>query len=226
MHKQCIQHLEAVLMGVILLTAQSTGMAFEGDQSTIPKGEYRLDSAHSTLVFKVSHLGFSFYTATFPQFDVDLNLDPKDLTSANLTATIDVNSLQLSSPPDGFLKELLGGQWLNGEKYPTMTYRSTQVEKVGDNEARMIGDLTLNGKTHPVAMDVRFNGGYPGMANLDPQARIGFSAKGSLKRSDFGITVGIPTPGSNLGVGDDVEFVLETEFTGPPLDSASTSKLR
>lgn len=79
----------AAVIGTTPLVVQSAGMAFEGDLSTLPEGEYRLDSAHSTLVFKVSHLGFSFYTATFTQFDVDLTLDPKDVKSASLTTTID-----------------------------------------------------------------------------------------------------------------------------------------
>jgi len=50
---------------------------------------------------------------------------------------------------------------------------------------------------------------------MDPHARIGFSAQGSFKRSDFGIAYGIPAPGSRMGVGDDVNIIIEAEFSGP-----------
>ena len=69
----------------------------------------------------------------------------------------------------------------------------------------------------PVTLDVTFNGGYAGMAGLDPNARVGFSAQGSLKRSDFGILTGIPPAGSTMGVGDAVTFTIETEFSGPAM---------
>jgi polyisoprenoid-binding protein YceI len=65
-------------------------------------------------------------------------------------------------------------------------------------------------------LDARYNGGYAGHP-LDPHARVGFSAHGLIKRSDFGVSLGIPAPGSLFGVGDQVEITLETEFTGPPL---------
>lgn len=86
----------------------------------------------------------------------------------------------------------------------------------------MRGDFTLHGVTQPVSLDVRFNGGYPGQP-MEPQARIGFSARGSIERSDFGIAMGLPAPGSQLGVGDEVEIVLEAEFLGPPLAGATSA---
>jgi polyisoprenoid-binding protein YceI len=76
--------------------------------------------------------------------------------------------------------------------------------------------------TKPVTLDVTFNGGYAGNA-MDPGgARIGFSAKGSLKRSDFGVAAGIPAPGSTMGVGDLVQFELETEMLKPKEAAAAT----
>ena len=66
-----------------------------------------------------------------------------------------------------------------------------------------------------MALDVTYNGGWAGHP-MDPGgARVGFSAKGSLKRSDFGITYGLPTPGSTLGVGDTVQIEIEAEFINP-----------
>lgn len=79
----------------------------------------------------------------------------------------------------------------------------------------MTGDLTLHGVTRPVTLRVRFNGGYAGHP-LDPGgARIGFSATGTVFRSDFGIVLGIPEPGTTIGVGDAVSIRIETEFVNP-----------
>ena len=62
-------------------------------------------------------------------------------------------------------------------------------------------------------------GDYPGLAGMDPHARLGFSARGVLKRSDFGVKFGIPAPGTTLGVSDEVSIALECEFTGPALEA-------
>jgi len=55
------------------------------------------------------------------------------------------------------------------------------------------------------------------MPKMDPQARVGFSAHGSFKRSDFGVSYGVPAPGTTAGVGDAIDFSIEAEFKGPPL---------
>lgn len=81
---------------------------------------------------------------------------------------------------------------------------------------RVRGDLTLHGVTRPIVLEATFNGGYAGHP-MDPNARIGFSAQGTLKRSEFGIAQGIPAPGTTMGVSDEVNVVIEAEFTGPPL---------
>jgi polyisoprenoid-binding protein YceI len=83
------------------------------------------------------------------------------------------------------------------------------------NRAKVTGDLTLHGQTHPVTLDTTFNGGYAAMPHDPGGARIGFSARGSLKRSAFGISFGIPEPGSTMGVSDEVEIIIEAEFSKP-----------
>lgn len=87
------------------------------------------------------------------------------------------------------------------------------MELTGRNTARVTGDLTLHGVTRPVVLETSFNGGYaPGA--IDPMgARIGFSAHGFLRRSDFGMGYGVPAKGTNMGVGDRVEILIETEAT-------------
>jgi polyisoprenoid-binding protein YceI len=88
------------------------------------------------------------------------------------------------------------------------------VRLAGRESAEVTGKLSLRGVTAPVTLHVTFNGGYPGHP-LDPNARLGFSAEGSLSRSAFGMSVGVPEPPSTLGVGDMVRFTIEAEMTGP-----------
>ena len=183
----------------------------------IPAGDYKTDPAHTSLTFMVNHLSFSHYTAHFGHIDAHLKLDPAHPETAALTAIIDPKSLELSSPPKGFHDELMGKMFFDATAFPKITYTSTEIVLTGANTARVTGNLTLHGITRPVTLYVTFNGGYPGLAGLDPNARIGFSAKGKLKRSQFGIGYGIPAPGTTMGVGDDVDFTIETEMTGPAL---------
>jgi polyisoprenoid-binding protein YceI len=186
----------------------------------VPAGAYALDKSHASLVFRVSHLGFSNYTASFEKFDVQLQFDPLTPSNSSVTVNIDPASLRLVNPPAGFTDALLGAQWLDTKQYPTMTYRSTKVEATSASNLRITGDLTLHGVTHPVVLDAVFNGGYAGH-QMDPHARIGFSAQGTLKRSEFGIAYGIPAPGSTMGVSDDVDVIIEAELSGPPLVNAN-----
>ncbi|MGA9659557.1 MAG: YceI family protein [Asticcacaulis sp.] len=152
--------------------------------------------------------------------DAKLQLDPAHPEKASLTATIDPLSLDLPSPPKGFHDELMGAQWFDAKAFPKITFTSTRVEMTGADTAKVTGDLSLHGITNPVTMTVTFNGGYPGLAGLDPNARIGFSATGELKRSDFGISYGIPAEGSTMGVSDTVKFNIETEMSGPALKAS------
>jgi polyisoprenoid-binding protein YceI len=73
-----------------------------------------------------------------------------------------------------------------------------------------------------MALEATFNGGYAGHP-MDKHARIGFSASGSLKRSEFGISFGVPTPSAPLGVGDDVDVIIEAEFNGPAWEQVTVA---
>lgn len=184
----------------------------------VPAGAYTIDPMHTSVLFKVSHLGFSSYTARFKKSSAQLQFDPVNLAASRVEVTVDTNSLETDFPDPAtvdFNAELRGEQWLNGAKFPQITFRSTSVEPTGSRTMRINGDLSIRGVTHPMTLDAKFNGGYAGHP-LDKNARIGFSAHGTLKRSDYGISYGIPAPGTTFGVGDEVAVIIETEFSGPP----------
>jgi polyisoprenoid-binding protein YceI len=187
--------------------------------NTAPAGTYALDKSHTNLSFRVSHLGFSHYTADFDKVDGKLQFDPANPSAMTVEATIDPKSLDLNSPPAGFHDQLLGKTWLDAAAFPSISFKSTKVEVTGPRTANVTGDLTLHGVTKPVTLATTFNGGYA--ANAFDGARIGFSATGVLKRSEFGIASGLPAPGTNFGVSDNVTFTIETEFSnGGPVKAA------
>ena len=189
----------------------------------VPAGAYTLDKAHATLLFRVNHLSFSHWTARFSKFDAQLQFDPANPAASSVKVTVDPKSISADNVPDGFMATLAGPEWLDAGKYPEMTYRSTKVERTGTNGLRISGQLSLHGVTKPVTLTGTYNGGYAGHP-FDPHARIGFSAKGTLQRSAFGVAYGIPAPGTTMGVNDEVEIIIEAEFTGPPLaDSAAAA---
>ena len=95
-------------------------------------------------------------------------------------------------------------EWLDADRFPELTFRSQSVELIGANSFRIHGQLTLHGVTRPMVLEAKYNGGYAGHP-YEPQARVGFSAQGSFKRSDFGVSYGIPDPGSSFGVGDEID---------------------
>jgi len=213
-----------LLAALAPIATSGLGVAVAADAPAAPQGppagQYKLDKGHANLSFRVNHLGFSSYTTRFSRFDAQLSFDPANLTAAKVSTTIDASSIELENALAMCEGIVHGPQFLDTAKYPEITFRSEKVRVKGPNSLEIIGTLNLHGVTRPVVLDTKFNGGYAGHAGDDPQARVGFSAHGSLKRSDFGMAFAIPAPGSTFGVGDTIDISIEAEFVGPPLQAA------
>jgi polyisoprenoid-binding protein YceI len=189
----------------------------QDDLGTPPAGTYRLDLSHGRLLFKVDHLGFSTFIGLFTRFDATLQFDPDAPETMSVTATVEADSLETHYPDPAFdfNAQLTGPEFLDAGAFPQITFVSTAVRLTGEKTADVTGDLTLHGVTKPVTLQVTYNGGW-GHMPLDPGgARAGFSAKGSLNRSDFGISFGLPAPGTTMGVGDRVDIEIEVELSNP-----------
>lgn len=213
-----LRALAAVKAASVLLIAGPAIAAAAPAAPQPPAGAYVMDKAHTSVTFRVSHLGFSRYTARFATIDGRLKFDPAAPAAMAVRATIDPRSLELNAPPPGFHDQLMGKSWFDAGVFKAITFKSTKVELTGPKTAKVTGDLTLHGVTKPVTLEVTYNGGYPPMSFDPGGARVGFSAHGTLKRSAFGMGFGVPAPGSNMGVSDDVEVMIETEFSSkaPP----------
>src|SRR5258706_5108192 len=198
------------------LAAEPAGSPAIAPIAAPPAGAYKLDKSHASLILRASHMGISTYTTRFSRFDADLTFDPKNLAASKVVTTIDATSFEMDSAPQMCLDIMKGAQMLDTAKFPQILFKSERVRMTGEKSMEIFGTLTLHGVTRPIVLTATYNGGYSGMPNMDPQPRIGFSARGSFMRSDFGISYGVPAPGTTMGVGDLIDFSIEAEFNGAP----------
>lgn len=163
--------------------------------------KYTFDPSHTQVIFFVNHMGFSMQEGEFHKVDGSLMLDEAQPEKAELNVTIDTNSLDMDEAK--WDEHMKSADFFNVAKFPTMTFKSTSVKKTGDQTADVTGDLTLLGVTKPVTLAVKHN--KSGKHPMNGKDVAGFSATGKLKRSDFGMTNGVPM------VGDDVDIRIEIE---------------
>lgn len=172
------------------------------DPAQVQGGSYAVDPGHTQVTFMVSHFGFSNYFGTFSDVSGTLNLDPKNPGASKLNIKLPVASVATTSAH--LTNSLKGDQWLDAAKYPEMTFVSTKVAPEGRDKAKVTGDLTLHGVTKPVTLDVTFFGA--GSNPMNKKYTVGFSATGTVKRSEFGVKTYIPA------IGDDLQLRIDAAF--------------
>lgn len=193
----------AVALGLVLLCAPVASAAPSVDPAKMPAGTYVLDPQHASLIARVSHGGFSAYTIRFRMTEARYSWDPASPQTAQVEATVDPASFDSGL---GKADAAMAESFLKVKRFPTARFVSTSIQPREGGRGTMTGDLTLLGQTRPVTFDVTWNGYDSGVFGR----RSGFSARGVIKRSDFGIDYLLRPP---LGfVGDEVELILELEF--------------
>jgi polyisoprenoid-binding protein YceI len=197
-------HLAAATLA-LLLAAPAAAQS----PADVPAGAYKLDPTHASLTWRVGHMGLSNYTARFTKLAADLTYDPKDPTKSSINVTVDPRSIRTDYPnaaEKDFDKELTdGASFFNSPKFAEIRFVSKRLEKTGDKTGRMTGDLTLLGVTKPVTLEVTFNGSFKEHP-MTKQPALGFSATGTVKRSEFGMTHLVPY------ISDEVKLQIEAEF--------------
>ncbi|GAA4360658.1 YceI family protein [Kangiella marina] len=163
--------------------------------------EYEFDTVHSQIVFKVNHLGFSNSFGKFPTFRGDLTFDQDDWSKSSTHVEIKAASIDLENTK--WNDHMKSADFLHVDKFSRLTFTSTKLEKTGDNTGVLHGDLTILGKTQPVTLDLTLN--KAGIHPMSEQQHVGFSARGTIKRSEWGMTYGVPA------VADDVHLIIEVE---------------
>jgi polyisoprenoid-binding protein YceI len=181
--------------------------------STIPAGTYVVDPSHTEVGFTVRHAGISKVRGKFDKFEGKIVI-AENLAESSSIVTIDASSINTGDANrDGHLRS---ADFWDAESKPTWTFVTSGLEGDGE-EFTLNGDLTINGVTKPVALDVEFNG-----AATDPfgSKRIGFSASTEVSRKEFGLTWNAALETGGLLVGDKVKIALEVEATPEAGDNA------
>ena len=192
-----------------IVLAQGAGAPGAPDKSRVTAGTYAADSGHTLVLWEVDHFGFSKYSGLFGDVTGTLVLDPANPAASKVEVTIPVAKVTTASA--GLSGHLLragkdgGKPDFFGPAPADAKFVSTSVVLDDDgDEAKVTGNLTLNGVTKPVTLDVDFHGA--GTNPYNKKATIGFEAEGKIKRSDFGVAYGIPA------VSDEVELEIHAAF--------------
>ncbi|HEY1970336.1 MAG TPA: YceI family protein [Pseudonocardia sp.] len=171
--------------------------------SSLTKGTWALDAAHTSVTWSIGHLGISLVRGRFNEVDAQLVI-AEDGTHS-VTATI--NTASLDSGNEARDQHVLSAELLDVAKRPTLSYRSTKV--VGDGPSLTVdGELTIGDVTRPVPLTVEL-GGVQGF--YDGTTHGGFAASAEIRRSDFGLNFG-PADGM---LGQVVKIQLDLEFIEP-----------
>lgn len=181
------------------------------DVARITGGTYKVDHEHTMVRWEVDHLGVTPYFGTFGQIAGSLTLDPKNPAAAKVDITIPVAKVTTASA--GLTAHLLKAPATPGGKPDFFgaapadaRFVSTSVVPGADGKAAITGNLTLNGVTRPVTLATEFYGAAKMPSQMGGQEMVGFEAEATIKRSDFGLTMGIPM------VSDEVELDIVAAF--------------
>ncbi len=175
----------------------------------MPVITYEIDPAHSSVHFSVRHMMLSNVRGEFGKVSGTVKYDPQNPESSSVEATIDARSINTrDAQRDSHLKS---ADFLDVEKFPTLTFRSKKVQITSSNGGKVIGDLTLHGVTREVTLNVE----GPTQEVKDPwgKQRIGASATAKLNRKDFGLTWNAALEAGGVMVGDEVKIEMDLELT-------------
>ena len=185
--------------------AQAAKVAY----APIPAGDYKIDPAHSVVGFAIRHMEIAWVEGRFKDFQGTVRYDDKDVTKSSVEFTAQVASIDTGV--EGRDKHLRTADFFEVEKYPTMTFKSTRVERKG-NDFVLHGDLTLKGVTKPVQLPFKIAGAVKDQRG---NTRFGIEAQTKLDRRDFGITFGGPLAQGGLSIGNEVNITLHLEALMP-----------
>jgi polyisoprenoid-binding protein YceI len=176
---------------------------------------WKLDPYHTQVEFSVKHLGMMTVRGHFAEVTTvgDIRPDAPDQSSVEVTIT----SASIRTHNEQRDNDLRSSNFLEVDKYPTMTFKSTRIEPAGSDRYRMTGDLTIKGNTNPVTLDVTRYGEFndPNMGH-----RIGYAAEGTINRKDFGMRFEMMLDGRFV-VGNDVQISIEGELVEVPETAAT-----
>jgi polyisoprenoid-binding protein YceI len=173
-------------------------------QSTV----WTLDKAHSSVNFSVTHMVVSEVDGSFKDFSAEVKSDKPDFSDLLVSFIIDVNTVSTGDDKrDGHLKS---PDFFDGQKFPTITFKSTSIKKISDKKYELEGDLTMHGATKKVKWELKYNGTIK-----DPygNTRAGFKATTTINRKDYGVSWNKALDNGGVAVSDEVAITVNAEIT-------------
>ncbi|GGJ09188.1 polyisoprenoid-binding protein [Alicyclobacillus cellulosilyticus] len=165
------------------------------------KTKWALDLAHSNIDFSIKHMMFARVNGSFKKFDANIEADPEDLTTATIEFTVDASSIDTRNEDRD--NHLRSADFFDVEKYPAITFKATKITRKSPGEYEVTGDLTIRDVTRQETFIVTYEG-----SGKDPwgNERAGFSARGTISRSEYGLKWNAVLETGGVLVGDDVQI--------------------
>ena len=180
-------------------------------------GTWVLDPYHTQVEFSAKHLGMMTVRGQFDEVSTTADIDAEHPENASVEATISTASIRTNNATRD--NDIRSSNFLEVDKYPTMTFKSTSIEPAGPDQYTLTGDLTIKGTTHPVTLDVTRYGEFndEGMMGL----RIAYGATTKINRKDFGLSFSMILDG-RIVVSEEIQIMIEGELVEQP-EAAETA---
>lgn len=189
----------------LVLAAVAVGLlASQTNVAHAASKHFVVDPAHFSVGFKAMHAGYDYILGMFLEAKGSLDYDAAAQAVSNVRIVIQSDSVFTNHKRRD--NHLRGPDFLNADEFPEMVFTASGAEITGDNTAKMTGDLTLLGQTHPLTLDLTLNKAAPYPFGHKKHT-LGISASGSFKRSTYGMTYAV----DNGLVGDEIHLILELE---------------
>ncbi|MBZ0294072.1 MAG: YceI family protein [Anaerolineae bacterium] len=169
--------------------------------------QWKIDPTHSAAGFSARHMMITTVRGEFKNVEGTVNFDPEHPENASVEAVIHTDQMSSTGVVDRD-NHLRSEDFLNVEKYPTMTFKSTKVEVTGENTAKITGDLTIRDVTGPVTINAEFLG--QGSSPFG-DTRAGFAGTTTINREEFGLTWNVALESGGWLVGKDIKITLDVE---------------
>ncbi|SRR6266498_2532788 len=173
-----------------------------------PVQTWTIDPSHTHVEFSVRHMMVSTVKGRFPAVSGTITLDDANLSRS--TVDVDIAAASVNTHDEQRDAHLRSADFFDAEVFPTLAFRSTQVEPLGEDRARVSGELTIKDVTRPVVLEAELNG-----RGTNPWGKqvIGFSAHTSINRKDFGLNWNVALEAGGVLVSDTIKINLEVEAT-------------
>jgi polyisoprenoid-binding protein YceI len=181
-------------------------------------GNWQLDPYHTQVEFSAKHLGMMTVRGHFDEVSTTADIDPAHPENSTVEATISAASIRTNNGARD--NDLRSSNFLEVDKYPVITFKSSGVAPAGTDRYTLTGDLTIKGTSRPVELDVTRYGEFndPGMMGH----RIAYGATTKINRKEFGLTFNAVLDG-RLVVSDEIQITIEGELVEQPAEEGAAS---